>query len=158
MIKTIPTWGDIFHIQFNIFVTKLPDCGMPLCFLTNVLHFSAGGDDNENYGDRIPAVFIQNRGLDNSYIQIASAVNGDKNYMVHIKFFVNIQYQISIRQYKDHGQHWYQIMVNGKTFHTVINRKPKRFRNVKMYASNPWTTSFAADYGTVCNLNIRSHW
>ena len=156
-IKTFLTWGDVFDIKFELKVTKLPDCGMPKCFLTNVLHFSAGGDDNANYGNRIPAVFIQNRGLDNSYIQIASAVSGDKNHMVHVQFFVGRKYNIHIRQYKDAGQHYYEVKVNGATFDNRVNTKPTRFQNVKFYLSNPWTTSFAAEWGNVCNVHIRSH-
>ena len=54
-IKTFDEWGDVFDIYFEIRVDILPDCG-PNCVWTNVLHFNAGGDDNANYGDRIPAV------------------------------------------------------------------------------------------------------
>ena len=124
--------------------------------LTNILHFSADGDA-ANYGDRIPAVFIKNGGLLNSYIQIASAVSGNKNHMVNIKFYVGIDYQIVIRQYKDGGQYWYEIIVNGRSEYKLRNSEAKTFRNVKLYASNPWTTSFTADYGNVCNIDIRGH-
>ena len=125
---------------------------------TNILHFSAGGADNTNYGDRLPAVYIKNGGLLNSYIQIASAVNGNKNHVVDIQFFVGILHQITIRQYKDfHGQHVYQILVDGKSRERIVNSQPKSFKDVKFYASNPWTTSFTADHGSVCNLNIRAH-
>ena len=153
-IKTFDEWGDIFDIYFEIRVDILPDCG-PNCVWTNVLHFNAGGDDNANYGDRIPAVFIHNNGLDNSHIQIASALNGDKNYIVNIPLSVGKLYKITIRQYYDSGtgRHYYEVLSNGESIN-LSEIFPERFPNVKFYLSNPWTTAFAAEWGQVCNLNI----
>ena len=155
-IKTYLTWGDVFYIEFDIIVNKLPT--LPMGIWTNIFHFSASGADNANYGDRIPAVFIHNNGLDYSYIQIASAVSGNKNHIVDVQFSVGILYKITIRQYKDfHGQHWFEVLVNNKSYKKIVNSQPKIFRNVKLYVSNPWMSSFTADFGNVCNLIIRHH-
>ena len=154
-IKTFDEWGDVFDIYFEIRVDILPDCG-PNCVWTNVLHFNAGGDDNANYGDRIPAVNIYNNGLDNSHIQIASALNGNKNYVVDIPLDVGKLYKITIRQYYDSGtgRHYYEVLSNGASIDLQVNTQAKRFLNVKFYLSNPWTTAFAAEWGHVCNLNV----
>ena len=78
--------------------------------------------------------------------------------VLYVQFSVGILYKITIRQYKDfHGQHWFEVLVNNKSYKKIVNSQPKIFRNVKLYVSNPWMSSFTADFGNVCNLIIRHH-
>ena len=108
------------------------------------------GEDNAQYGDRYPAVWV-NKG---KYFLIDSAVNGKKNHGKFINYQLNQDYHIEIKQEENsNGEVIYRIVVDGTTVHEVVNTLPQRFEKVILYASNPWSRSFAS-FGELKNLNI----
>jgi hypothetical protein len=54
------------------------------------------------------------------------------------------------------GEYWYQILINDKLLHQVVNRKPQLFKNVKFYESDPWYKSAEACITNMV-LNIFKH-
>ena len=116
---------------------------------TNVIHFTTGGD-YAHYGNRVPAVWVNNRG----FFQISSAVSGSKDYWKKFKFSLGRQYNITIQQYKQNGKYWFEITIDGSSIVNVENTKPTNFSNVKLYTSDPWYPPFTSDFGTISHLKI----
>ena len=70
LVKTLPTLGKEYRVSFDIFINSF-NTGWE-----SVLHLTATGKDCCNYGDRVPAVFI-NGG--SKKFHISSALNGNGN-------------------------------------------------------------------------------
>ena len=115
----------------------------------NVFHMTIG-EDIAQYGDRIPAVWV-NKG---KYFLIDSAVNGKINSGKTINYQLNQEYHIEIKQEENsNGEIIYRIVVDGTTVHEVVNTLPQRFEKVILYTSDPFFLSFAP-FGELANLNI----
>ena len=67
---------------------------------SSVLHFTTGGN-NENYGDRTPAVWL----YDNKRLFVSSAINGNKNEYKELT---------TLRTYR-----WYSIEISQKRSNTT---------------------------------------
>ena len=146
-IEAFQNWGRFFTIEFDIMVTKKT---YGLYGWTNVFHFTANGN-YENYGDRIPALYINSNG----YFQICSAINGNLNYWKNFDFELGKQYQITIKQFIDKGIYWYEIIIDGESRFKIENTQPQSFSSVKLYTSDPWYNSFSSDLGSICNIRIQ---
>jgi hypothetical protein len=104
---------------------------------SNIIHATAHGRNYHKYGDRTPGIwFISNT----NRLHICSAVNGNKNYCYNTRDLPSNAYStITIQQIqRNDGQFVYQILVNGTMLHQKINDAPQSFKNVKLYASDPW--------------------
>ena len=105
----------------------------------NIIHATLGRD-NKRYGDRNPAVWFR---PNTRRLHICSAVSGNKNRCYNSaslpknKFTRVLIRQIQKRDFKYH----YQIFINGRKRLDVINRRPRIFKNVKYYATDPWYTA-----------------
>ena len=146
MLKEFRDWGNVFHIEFTIEVKEVPETEW-----VNVFHFTANGNDGK-IGYRIPALFIKKDG----YFQVCSAVSGNANKCVNHKFEFGKRYHMIIEQSKNNidGRYWYQINIDGESILHIENSQPRSFSNVKLYASDPWSSPFSADLGSICNVNI----
>ena len=144
LVKELKNWGKEYKIEFGIKVMKLPK------HPTNVLHISASDNNDKNYGDRIPAVFIHKEG----YARICSAVNDEKNFCKDLNFELGKKYQATIQQLKKDGKYWYEIIVDGKSEFKIENKNPKSFENCKLYLSDPWHATFSSDLGMINDLKI----
>ena len=81
---------------------------------------------------------------------ICSDVSGNSNYCWTSKSIpVNTIIQIQIRQIREGNSYIYQILIDGRVHHEVINSRPRVFHEVKLYASDPW---YAAQKGEMRNL------
>lgn len=103
---------------------------------SSILHATTGGNI-ARYGSRTPGIwFISNT----NRLHICSAVNGRKNHCFNTpQLEQDVYSKILIRQkQKEDGKYWYEIFVNDKLLHQVVNRKPQAFKNVKFYESDPW--------------------
>ena len=145
MVEVFRNWGDLFKINFGIKITK-----MPTSVWTNVFHFTAHSDNNK-YGDRIPAMWINSHG----YFHVCSAVNGNKNYYKNFNFVLGKQYQVTIQQLKKSGKFWYEIIIDGISILKLENKQAKRFSNVKLYTSDPWYYPFTSNLGTISHIQIQ---
>ena len=114
----------------------------------NVFHITKSGDVLQ-YGDRIPAVWVSK-----TYIQFRSAVSGNVDHGQNYNFNLNQWYHFEIKQEENsNSEIIYSIGMDGTTVHEVVNTLPQRFKEVTLYASDPWYPSFAT-FGELKNLNI----
>merc|ERR1719189_2655849 len=114
----------------------------------SLFHLTIGG--NNEIGGRVPAVFV-NR---NKFFHICYHVNGNKNYYKNYNYELNKDYHFEISQHKNSkGKAIYSIKVNGETFHEIVNTTPLKFKDVKLYLSDPWHETFAP-FGNLSNLKI----
>merc|ERR1711892_697874 len=139
-------WARQYKVEFDIKVTKeLP--GKSTYY--NVFHMTIGGDQKQ-YGDRIPAVWVNS----DKYFHIASAVSGNPNLTKNIKYALNQWYHFEIIQEENSkGEVIYSIVMDGLTVYQVFNTLPQRFEKVILYTSDPFFQSFAP-FGELANLNI----
>ena len=108
------------------------------------------GENKEQYGDRIPAVFVNKA----KYFHISSAINGTSNYRQNYKYNLNQWYHIEIKQDENsNGEIIYSIEIDGTTVYEVVNSLPQRFKEVILYESDPWYPSFAT-FGELKDLTI----
>ena len=136
-------WSDDFKVKFDVIVNK---------DLTgtykSLLHVTTGGNGGE--GSRIPAVFVD----PDKRFHICSHVNGNTNYYQDYNYELNKEYHFEISQLKNaNGEAIYRIKVNGVTFHEIVNTTPLKFKDVKLYLSDPWFETFAP-FGKLSNLKI----
>lgn len=109
---------------------------------SNVIHFSTGSKLS-----RLPAVFLRRNS-----IYICGYVNGNSNYQVHQKIHVNKWTAVQVVNARgSDGYYYWSVYLNGKLVHRVKNTTPKRFKNVRVYVTDPWYKPFV---GTIRHLRI----
>ena len=142
-VWSIADWSNEFKVEYDVIVYKeLPGSWKSL------FHLTTGEDLGE--GGRIPAVFV-NPG---KYFYTCYHVNGDDNYCQNFNYELNKDYRFEISQHKNSkGEAIYNLKVNGKTFHEIVNTTPLKFKDAKLYLSDPWHETFAP-YGKLSNLKI----
>ena len=118
---------------------------------TSLFHLTTGEDSG--VGGRIPAVFVNQ----DKYFHHCYHVNGDDNYCQNYDYELNKDYHFEISQNKNsEGEAVYSIKVNGETLHEIVNTTPLKFKDVKLYLSDPWFDTFAP-FGRLSNLKIISY-
>merc|ERR1712021_154097 len=111
----------------------------------SLLHLTTGDDY-----PRLPAIFLH----PNKFFHICYHVNGNHNYCQGYNYELNKDYHFEISQQRNSkGEAVYSIKVNGETFHEIINTKPVKFKDVKLYLSDPWFETFAP-FGKLSNLKV----
>ena len=120
----------------------------------NILHLTVGGD-SQHYGDRTPAVFLHpKRG-----ILVSSAVNGESAYGFWCRQHqpkAGIWTEYAVSQVKKEGDKYiYSISINGEEVHRTVNTRPEVFKDVGVFASNPWDGNPSSLY-SIRNLKIDS--
>ena len=104
---------------------------------TSIFRGTIGGNYKE-HGDRIPAIFFK-RSSNN--LIICSSINDNANYVTNIpiELPVNKWTKIVVQQIqKDDLKYHYEIFINGKKNLSIVNKKPRIFKNVKYFASDPF--------------------
>ncbi|XP_065681608.1 uncharacterized protein LOC100199805 isoform X2 [Hydra vulgaris] len=72
-------------------------------------------------------------------IYICSEINGNRNYKVETKpLSLDSLYSIKISQYLQSNKYWFTIDINGVNIFKVVNSDARDFKNMRVYASNPW--------------------
>ena len=80
--------------------------------------------------------------------------NGEFKNVIKYVYELNKQYHIEISQEKNSdGKAVYKIIINGETFHEVINTTPSHFDNAMVYLSDEHYATFGP-YGSLANLRI----
>ena len=133
----------MYTVEFDIIITNAGSGW------TNVFHFTANGN-GPDYGDRIPALWINSDG----YFYISSAINGHNDSAQNNDFELGKRYQITIQQFIASGTYWYQIIIDGESMLMIENTQPQSFSSVRLYTSDPWYPSFTSDLGSICNVKI----
>lgn len=134
LLTTIPHWGREWRVSFEI---------KPLSTVSgwgSIVHFTEGGFCCK-VGQRIPAVWFNPRtfrlhittGLNN----VGSYPHNERRALPRNKFSKVVIDQIEVRQ----SVYRYRIFVNGRCVRSVVNTKPRVFKNVKVYAGDPWNSA-----------------
>ncbi|XP_065664920.1 uncharacterized protein LOC136086642 [Hydra vulgaris] len=112
----------------------------------SVLHLTTG-ENNEKYGDRIPGVWIYYKML-----HVAFAINGNQNHYLFSKPLTLGEWTVfQIRQSVASGKTIFEVYVNFEKVYEVENLKPQEFKNVKVYAGDPW---YEAQDGYIGNIVV----
>ena len=141
-VWSINDWSNEFKVEYDVIVNKeLPGSWKSLFHLTTGEDLGVGG--------RIPAVFVN----PDKYF-FCYHVNGDDDYCQSYNYELNKEYHFEISQHKNSkGEAIYNIKVNGKTFYEIVNTTPLKFKDVKLYLSDPWYETFAP-FGKLSNLKV----
>ena len=145
-MATVPTWGKDWKVSFNLKLT-----GKIGNRWGSIIHFTTGGNNNK-YGNRIPAVWtIPGK----TSLHFCSAINGNKNKYfnsrpIKLNRFVKIRIE---QKYVKPKHHRYSVYLNGKRIYTVINKVARVFKNVKIYAGDPW---YNPAKGFITNFNYKT--
>ena len=141
LVWSTSDWSDEFKVEYDVIVTEELSQGWG-----NLFHVTTGEDMGE--GSRIPAVFVNQ-----DFFHICYNFNGTE-YCHNYNYKLNEEYHFEISQNKNsNGEAIYNIKVNGKTFHEIINTTPLKFQNVMLYLSNPWHETLAP-FGKLSNFKI----
>nr|XP_047144967.1 uncharacterized protein LOC101241106 isoform X2 [Hydra vulgaris] len=115
----------------------------------SVIHLTIGGNLGR-YGDRCPAVWFLYDGSGRLYI--SSAVNGNYDYIFTTEPLpLNQWSSLRISQFQINGIYMYTVYLNELLVHSVVNKKPQSFSNVKVYTADPWSD---AQDGSIKDLKI----
>nr|XP_047145915.1 uncharacterized protein LOC105843863 isoform X2 [Hydra vulgaris] len=115
----------------------------------SVIHLTIG-EDYGRYGDRCPAVWFHSDGSGSLYI--SAVVNGNKDYTFTTQPLpLNQWSSLQISQFQTNGVYMYTIYLNELLVHSIINKEPQSFSNVKVYTADPW---YIAQDGFIKDLKI----
>ena len=144
-VWSISDWSDEFKVEYDVIVNKdLSVEWISLFRLTTGENFGEGG--------RLPAVFLNW----DKYFVIVYHVNGNANYYQKYFYELNKEYHFEIsQQTNSKGEAVYSIKVNGETFHEIVNTTPLKFKDVKLYLSDPWYDTFEP-FGKLSNLKVNA--
>ncbi|XP_047144978.2 uncharacterized protein LOC101236634 isoform X1 [Hydra vulgaris] len=100
----------------------------------NIIHLTIY-DEGSIYGARIPAIWIYRSSL----IYICFALSGEHNYVVGPQpLSLDVWSSLLISQTELNGEYIFTVYLNDQILHNKINTQPQIFKNVQVYASNPW--------------------
>merc|ERR1712048_959724 len=147
MIKTMPRMGKEWGLRFEIRPSSFSNGWK------SILHLTTGGNCCK-IGQRIPAFFWHtNKGNANQRsMHITFHRDGAGNAIVNSPLLAKNRWaKIKMSQRKVSNKYIISIQVNGKRIYTKENRSPRTFKNVKVYASDPYTPEAQ---GTLRRLKI----
>ena len=122
----------------------------------SILHLTNKEERNtRSYGGRIPALWISSSG----FLHVESASN---NTGTNVQTLPRSSWkassqtgrwtQITITQEILSGKSWYRVFIDGVEKYKTENAQDGEFKNVLVYASNPW---HSAQPGYIKNLSIK---
>ncbi|XP_065656134.1 uncharacterized protein LOC136081827 isoform X2 [Hydra vulgaris] len=142
LLTTLPLLEKAYSVSFQFKPTSISTK------YRNIIHLSFDGDISE-YGDRTPGVWMEN-----GMLNIASAVNKNPNYYYNTDPIPLHEWSnLKISQTELNGVYTFIIYLNGKLIHNKVNKYPKEFQNVKVYASDPW---YEAQGGSIKEFKIQN--
>ena len=138
-------WSDVFKVEFDVIVNKdMPGISHDMTW-KSLFHVTTGGNIGE--GSRIPAVFV-NAGGKYFYICYSEDDCIINNYELHREYHFEIT-----QQKKSDGDAVYRVNVNGENIKETVKNMARKYKNVKLYLSDPWHDTFAG-FGELSNLKI----
>ncbi|XP_065660512.1 uncharacterized protein LOC124810993 isoform X1 [Hydra vulgaris] len=104
--------------------------------LKSVLHLTLS-NENEAYGDRNLGVWFNEDG--SGKLVIFPAINGNhSNYFTTTSLSLHQWHNIKICQSIVGDKYWFTVYMNGVNIYKKENFAAKDFKNIIVYASNPW--------------------
>ena len=131
-VRTYPFYYNQFDVSFDIRPTGI------VASWGSIIHLTRG-QDNSQYGDRVPAVWFSPR---TRRLHICSAINGKKNfcYNDHTDLPKTRFTKVRIFQKRtSKGQFIFTVVINSKIKKVIANKAPATFYNVKYFLGNPWS-------------------
>ena len=98
LLAVIEQWGPLLRLSFDIKIHS--DASSTWSSLV-AFKGNGGGGNNQEYGDRIPAIYFNN---DIGELGIRSAVSGNKNYPFNYAIDIGTWYSIEIAQIEIEGK------------------------------------------------------
>ena len=99
LIGSIPSWGPIFKINFDLKVLSFATCSPE--GVANYLTFTASDNDCCKIGDRIPAFFTNSGG----FLQLATQINENGNLVKSSpQLEENIWYKVEVEQFMENKE------------------------------------------------------
>ena len=145
LLTTLSLLGKQYSVSFQVFQSNWVSGNA-----RSVIHLTLGGNGWPSgvYGDRTPAVWL----YPNGKFHIASAVGGNRNYVYNsASYQAKLWITVRISQLLSDSIYRYRIFINNETVHDVINTKPVEFKNIKVYAGDPFSEP---QPGSIRNLII----
>ena len=129
LVATLPTWGKFLSLSFEVLVQSFH----PTSTWSEFLRFTSGENDNNKPGDRIPAIFIQNK---EKAIYVGSQVGNERNFH-HVGYSIEagIWTKVEINHYAENGKIMYEVLVDGVRKVKMVNTVPTEYENVKVWAA-----------------------
>jgi len=132
VLATLPYIGKQFSISFELFINKFSSQPWQ-----NVLHLTKGENAHE-YGNRVPLVAV----TPDKQLHVTSAISGGWNGGGNMKGLEQgrwIKVDITQTEMKScGGTSVFEVFVDGWRKMMLENNKTETFKNIKVYASDPW--------------------
>ncbi|XP_047124980.1 uncharacterized protein LOC105846327 isoform X2 [Hydra vulgaris] len=139
-ITAMPILDKEFLISFDFIPYSLSSD------LSSIIHFI-----NDSNGTGYPGVWLDSRGV----LQVTAMIDGaDFTFNTSLTLSLNEWSKIEISQILVNGSYAYQIKVNDTIVASKINTQVRSFKNVVLYASNPWNVS---QNGSIKNVFIANN-
>ncbi|XP_047144908.1 uncharacterized protein LOC105846093 isoform X2 [Hydra vulgaris] len=121
---------------FSVFFMLKPISNRGL--MCNIIHMTTYGHYGY-YGARIPGVWMD----PSSRLYVSFAVNGDGDYAFYTQSLsLNVWSSLLISQTDFNGVYTYTVYLNDQIVRNNTNYQPQFFKDVKVYASDPWSCTF----------------
>ena len=144
-VRTYPFYYNQFDVSFDIRPTGT------VASWGSIIHLTRG-QDNSQYGDRVPAVWFSPR---SRRLHICSAINNNKDHCFTDQTNLPLNRFSKVRIFQKRtskGQFIFTIVINSRIKKILPNKAPATFYNVKYYLGNPWATPAKA---VVKNVKIK---
>ena len=114
--------------------------------LSSIIHFI-----NDSNGTGYPGVWLDSGGV----LQVTAMIDGaDFTFNTSLTLSLNEWSKIEISQILVNESYAYQIKVNDTIVASKINTQVRSFKNVVLYASNPWSVS---QNGSIKNVFVANN-
>ena len=147
-MTTLPLVDKEYSLKFDVYPTSFID--FPASVIRLMVH---GGSNNENIGDRIPAIFYHKiQGVQK--FRVCMPIDENKNHCYNSADanVVKIQWTtVEIKQILIGGAYKFQILINGNLIKELSNSIPRQFTNVEVYIGSPF---IRAQPGFIRNLTV----
>jgi len=121
--------GTQFIITFQLFITA------PSTSASNIIHFA--GANYGDYGSRVPYIGV----WQGTELAVRSAINGYVDFRAPYTtqdIALNTWHNIEVSQLSFENEVYFSFKIDGTTYANVKNTDAREFKNVKIYAGNPW--------------------
>jgi len=128
--------GELLVLHRQFIITFQLSITAPSTAALNIIHFTIGGY-NGKYGDRVPGIWVW-RG---SELGVRSAISGNQDYYAPYTtpdIALNTWHDIEVAQLAFENEVYFSFKIDGTTYANVKNADAREFKNVKIYAGNPW--------------------
>lgn len=131
-ITSLTKLSKEFSVEFEVYANSVGKTYQNVFRMTNESIISS---TDAKVGARIPAVWVN--GGSNPFFHVCMTINGIPNYITNINFALNTWHKLKIEQRRnDDGNFVYEVALDNVTKRSVVNKDPKTFPNVKMFASD----------------------